>query len=118
VVPPAGVSPADLTDTGAMADEGGAVAWRWTTAGPPGVYTVRRGTADVFALATVIPAAESDLQSIDPDLLKGRLSGGRTVSFQLAGEDENRRDTRWAWIAVACAGCMLMEFGALKLFRS
>jgi hypothetical protein len=105
---------------GALAEEGGAVVWRWDAAGPPGVYAVRRGGGDVFALATAIPAAESDLTPMDPAVLKGRLSGGRTVSFQVAGEEEDasRRDTRWAWVAAACAACMLLEIVALKVFRT
>jgi hypothetical protein len=107
-------------DTGALTEEGGSVLWKWDAAGPPGVYAVRRGATDVFALATTIAPGESDLSSMDPAVLKDRLAGGRTISFQAAGasEESGERDTRWAWITAACAMCMVLEIGVLKLFRT
>ena len=47
-------------------------------AGASGVYQVKRGDKTVFTIATAAPAIESDLQSIDPALLTGRLAGGRS----------------------------------------
>jgi hypothetical protein len=110
----------DATDLGTLSEESGSVIWKWEFGGPPGIYTIRRGGADVFALATTIPPAESDLATLDPTVLKTRLAGGRTVSFQSAGlnDDSNERDTRWAWITAACAICMLLEIGVLRVFRT
>ena len=55
---------------------------------------------------------------MDPAVLKDRLAGGRTVAYQAVGEDDTRRDTRWAWLAAMCAACMICEFGVLKAFRT
>src|SRR5205085_7121020 len=63
-------------ELGALASENGFVAWRWPAAGAPGVYQVKRGDKTVFALGRAAPAIESDLQTIDPSLLTGRLAGG------------------------------------------
>src|SRR2546430_531893 len=64
------------------------------------------------------PAIESDLQSIDPSLLTGRLAGGRSVSFRPAGADAQTRDTAWAWIIATCAMLMLAELATLRIFRT
>lgn len=107
-----------VASPGALSDESGLVAWRWDEAGPPGVYEVKRGDATVFALATGVPAVESDLTSIDPALLTGRLAGGRTIHFRSAGGDESAPETAWSWIVAACIGCMLLEVVTLKFFRA
>lgn len=105
--------------TGELVDEGGAVVWRWPTVGAPGVYTVKRGGGELFAIASTIPAAEADLRAIEPEVLKDRLAGGRPIAFTATGDDDPaRRDTRWAWLAAACAACMLFELVVLKLFRT
>lgn len=103
---------------GSLSEENGLVTWRWDEAGPPGVYEAKRGPAAVFALATAIPASESDLTAIDPQLLTGRLAGGRTIHFASAGRDEAKPETAWSWIAAVCAACMLLELAALKFFRT
>jgi hypothetical protein len=110
--------PSESVPLGELAEESGSVSWRWPAAGTPGVYHVKRAANDVFALATAVPQQEADLQSIDSVVLKDRLAGGRTVAFRGVGEEDAPRDTRWAWLAVACAGCMLCELGVLKLFRT
>jgi hypothetical protein len=109
---------ADQTTTGTLSDESGLVAWRWDEAGPPGVYQVKRGGVTVFALATGVPGGESDLATIDPALLTGRLAGGRTVRFETADGEDKPPEVAWAWIITACAGCLLVEVLALKVFRT
>jgi hypothetical protein len=101
----------------AFSQEASFVVWRGEAAGPPGVYKVQRGNETVYALATAVPASESDLQPLDPETLKTRLAAGRNVYFQSAGE-EPPQDKAWAWILVACVTCVLLEFGVLKAFRS
>jgi hypothetical protein len=108
----------DKDDNGALADENGLVVWHWPSPGSAGAYRVMRGDKAVYALATAAPAVESDLQTIDPSLLTGRLAGGRTVEFHASGEDEQRNDTAWAWVLAVCAMCMIGEVGMLKLFRA
>jgi hypothetical protein len=107
-------------DLGALAEDNGLVIWRWSAAGPPAVYQVKRDQNTVFALATAIPPAESDLQALDGTIIKQRLAGGRAVSFRSASGDEQgqQRDDVWAWVLVACAACMLAEWAALRLFRT
>jgi hypothetical protein len=61
---------------------------------------------------------ESDLTPIDPNLLTGRLAGGRNIDFHAASTDEATNDTAWAWAAAICAACMVAEIAALKLFRT
>jgi hypothetical protein len=105
-------------ELGVLTDESNFVLWRWEAAGPPGVYSVKRDAATVFALTTAVPAVESDLESIDPSLLTTRLAGGRTVSFQSATNESQTKDSAWSWFLVACAVCMIAEFLVLKLFRT
>lgn len=100
-----------------LTEESGFVVWRSDAANPPGVYQVNRGATAAFAVATDCPPSESDLEPLDPATLKSRLATGRSVYFKGAG-DEPPRDQAWAWILVACAACMMGEFGVLKAFRS
>jgi hypothetical protein len=109
---------ANRKELGALTDESNFVLWRWDAAGPPSVYSVKRDAATVFALATAVPAVESDLESIDANLLTTRLAGGRTVSFQSATNESQTKDSAWSWFLVACAMCMIGEFFVLKLFRT
>jgi hypothetical protein len=108
----------DGGNAGSLKEENGAVTWHWPTAGAPGVYPIRRGETIVFAIATATPAAESDLQLIDPQLLQGRLAGGRSVEFHAFDEDDRPRDFAWSWVVLACAACMLLELVALKVLRT
>ena len=70
-------------------------------------------------MSTAVPAAESDLRPLEPDVFRERLSGGRSLSFRAAsiaaGEEQ---DMLWPWLAVACIGCLLSEIVALKRFRT
>jgi hypothetical protein len=102
---------------GNVAQEGNSVVWRSQSAGPPGVYQVKRGDETLIAAATAPPASESDLQSLDPKTLTTKLVAGRDVYFEGAGE-EPPKDQAWAWLLVACAACMIGELGALILFRT
>jgi hypothetical protein len=103
---------------GALSEEGGFVMWRWAAAGPPGIYEVRREGGTVFAVATAVPGSESNLETIDPEVLTGRLAGGRRVHYQPAGDAEQQKDDAWAWILAICAACMLSELAVLKVFRT
>lgn len=105
-------------DLGSLVEENNFVSWRWNSAAAPGVYQIKRDATMVYALASAVPAVESDLMPIDPQTLKDRIAGGRNVAFHSAGDDEQRRDNTWAWLAVACLGCMLAELVALKAFKT
>jgi hypothetical protein len=103
---------------GEIVDEGSGVAWRWSSPPRPGVYRVQRGTQTVFALAVQIPAEESQLQSISPDVLKTRLAAGHNVYYRDAAAESDPRDDAWTWFAVACVICLLGELVALLGFRT
>jgi hypothetical protein len=119
--PASGLSVARTSSTepaGTFADSDNGAVWRWPAVGPPGVYTVRRADIPVYAVASTISPDEADLAPIDLNLLKTRLAGGRTVQVEGAADLSPSRDIAWAWLAVACAACMLLEILVLKFFRT
>ncbi|MSR60458.1 MAG: hypothetical protein EXS05_22925 [Planctomycetaceae bacterium] len=102
---------------GELVPEAGGILWRSEMAGPPGSYRVRHRNETVFALATAIPAAESDLRALSGEVFEERLAGGRNVRFHsIAGSTADERDTWWTWLAVACVVCALGEVTVMKLF--
>jgi hypothetical protein len=103
---------------GTIQDDSNAALWRWNSAGPPGVYSIMRGDARVYALATAAPAITSDLQSLDPDVLKTRLAGGRSISVHSADDENEHRDNLWCWALVVCCGCLLTELLVLRGFKT
>jgi hypothetical protein len=103
---------------GTISDDANSALWRWNAAGRPGVYSVMRDDATVFALAAAAPALTSDLQTLEPQVFEDRLSGGRDVTLHAADDTEERHDNLWAWILVACCGCMLSELLVLRGFRT
>jgi hypothetical protein len=112
----AGLALEPAEGAGQLGEENAFVTWRWNTAGPPGVYQVKRGGATVFAVASGVSKDESDLRTIDAAVVQ-RLAGGREVHFDAAGSGgEDQKDRAWAWALVACAACMIVEIGVLKMF--
>jgi hypothetical protein len=103
---------------GELVDEGAGVAWNWSLPDRPGVYRVCRGDATVFAQAVEIPAEESDLQYLAPEVIRDRLAAGREIYFRSAGAEEEQRDDLWKWFAVACVVCGLGELTSLIVFRT
>ncbi|MBN1911750.1 MAG: BatA and WFA domain-containing protein [Pirellulales bacterium] len=120
IVPPKSSEAASVetVPTGRLADEGVGVAWHWTKPQPPGVYRVLREKEPVFALALNAPAEESQLDVLEPDVLKGRLAAGRNVAYHGAALDTQRRHDSWAWFAVACVVCVLVELSSLLILRT
>jgi hypothetical protein len=105
---------------GELVDEGTWTIWRWASPGPPGVYQVKRGDADVFALACAVAPEESNLAALDRDVLTDRLAGGRKVHYQSigGGASGEGNDDAWSWFLVVCVGCLLAEVMALKGFKT
>jgi hypothetical protein len=104
---------------GELADEGAGVLWKGDAAGAPGIYRVLHRSDTVFAVATTIPAAESDLSALPAKIFEERLAGNRDVRFRSqlqVGAEE--RDTLWSWLAVGCVACLLAEVAALKTFKT
>ncbi len=102
---------------GQLIDSASGAMWRTSPSAPPGVYQVERDGATVFALALELSPEESDLRAIDPEVITGRLAGGRHVQFHAGTHGQDTRDDLWTWLAVACIGCMLCELTALRIFR-
>ncbi|MFN0052097.1 MAG: vWA domain-containing protein [Planctomycetales bacterium] len=108
----------EVEDPGELHEDQVGVMWQGSAAGPPGVYEIRRGTQTVLALASAIPAEESDLATLPSDLMTDRLAGGRDVRFRNAKQDDAPRDDLWVWFAIAGLGCVFVEWIGLKAFRS
>lgn len=101
-----------------LVDEGDGFVWRWTGAGPPGIYQVKSAEKTLSSVAITTPAEESDLRVLDADVLTGRLAGERQVQFSSTVAGDQQRDDTWTWFAVACVLCMLGEIVALRSFNS
>lgn len=105
---------------GTLNDEPTGVVWNWPAAGAPGVYRVLRGNDPIYAVALALPAAESDLRPIAPDLLSQRLAYGRTTEYRAVGtdSDDEATDRFWVWCLAACSAFMTLEVLTLRYFRT
>jgi hypothetical protein len=103
---------------GALVEEPGGLVWRAAAAGPPSAYQVRRGEQTVFALSSVLAEEESDLRPLALDVIRQRLSAGRSVTARSLSSGEQQRDEWWPSLAVACLVCMLLELAALRVART
>jgi hypothetical protein len=103
---------------GELADEAVGAVWRWAAPAAPGVYRVERDGATVFAMAVDIPAEESRLDSLPPEVLTSRLAAGRPAVYRGMIDEGQRRDDSWKWFATACVACILGEISALLVFRT
>ena len=77
---------------GELIDEGAGVVWTWPSPDRPGVYRVCRGEETVFAQAIEIPAEESDLEYLPPEVIRDRLAAGREIFYRSAAAEEEQRD--------------------------
>lgn len=103
---------------GELHEESVGVMWQAASAGPPGVYSIRRGRDTIYALATTLSPEESDLMTLTSELITGRLAGGRDVSYRsIADKPAEQGDSLWATLAVICLICICLEMFGLKLFR-
>ena len=99
-LPPEAGGPAGLTvhgpggdaDTGELSDENGSAVWRWAAAGTPGVYTVRRGAANVFAPGDRHPRDRGRPEVDRPGPAEGTI--GRRADRRLRRRRGGRDPTR------------------------
>jgi hypothetical protein len=103
---------------GELVDEAAGTVWRWASPTTPGVYAILRNEAPVFSFAVHVPPEESQLESIKPEVLTGRLASGRNIVFHAAEDSATRPDDFWWWLAAACVLCLLGETSALLTFRT
>jgi hypothetical protein len=72
----------------------------------------------VFSLALNLPPEESQLESMKPEVLTGRLGAGRNIVFRGSEDNSQRHDDFWWWFAAASVVCLLGETSALLVFRT
>lgn len=102
---------------GRLLDEETGTVWDWNEPERPGVFGVRRGENTVYAQSVAIPPEESELETLDMQMLAPRLTGGHATYFRNVSGNERRRDDFWVWFAVTCVVCMLGEIGTMIVFR-
>ncbi|MHC4398161.1 MAG: BatA domain-containing protein [Planctomycetota bacterium] len=103
---------------GELAEGEAGVAWHWLSPTQPGVYQVCREETPLFSLAVAVPAEESQLEGLSPDVLRSRLAAGHDLYYHSTTGEGDRRDDAWKWLAVACVFCGLGELAALLAFRT
>jgi len=110
----------ETASLGVLQQESQGVLWKSEQFATPGVYRVLRDGQTQFALAATIPAAESDLRTLSAEVFQERLAGGRSVEFRSRGvnDKDHERDWLWAWLALACVGCLMAEVVSLKTFHT
>jgi hypothetical protein len=118
VAPAAHGAETETNYCGELVDEAVSTAWRWPSPTQPGVYRIQRDAATVFSLALNFPPEESQLESMKPEVLTGRLGAGRNIVFRGAEDNSRRHDDFWWWFAAACVVCLLGETSALLVFRT
>lgn len=92
----------------------GCVVWRWSEPVGAGVYGLDAGDRLAYAVATAAPAFESDLRSLDRELITDRIAGERTVGYSRWQDDREGNDTAWSWLIVACLLGLLAEIATLR----
>ncbi len=95
----------------------GAVVWNWPKPSGPGIYSLEDNATPVWMIATSAPSIESDLSSLDKEILTERISGQREVGFASAGSNEKPDDDIWKWMIVGCLFGLIAEIVALRFSR-
>lgn len=95
----------------------GAMVWSWQEPPGPGIYALDESAKSAWMIATSAPAVESDLSSLDKEVLTQRLSGGREVGFASAETNEQGSDDLWSWLIAACLLGLIGEIAALRWNR-
>ncbi|MFO0942454.1 MAG: hypothetical protein U0930_17085 [Pirellulales bacterium] len=97
--------------------EQGSVVWNWPDPPGPGVYSLDENKQSVWMIATAAPSIESDLSSLEKQVLTERVSGSRSVGFSTVGDDDRPRDDLWKWLIVACCFGLVAEVVLLRWNR-
>ena len=110
-------SPAPTT-TGEFQQSGEGVLLNWRRPDGPTVFNINQADQTVYALATHIAPEESDLRTLDAEVLTERLSGGRQVDFHRVAEQKKEDDKSWIWFAVAAVVALVGEVFVLRSFKT
>lgn len=103
---------------GEFVDDGDAVLWQWDAIDRPGVYRVESQGETVFVTAVALPAEESDLSVLPPDVVRERLAAGYEVAYNATSQQMNSQQDVWKWFAIGAVVCLLLEIVALVAFRA
>jgi Aerotolerance regulator N-terminal/von Willebrand factor type A domain len=95
----------------------GSVIWNWPEPPGPGVYALEENNAPVWMVTTAAPGTESDLSTLEKDVLTERVSSGRKVGFSTSGDDQRPKDDLWKWLIVACLCGLVGEVVLLRWNR-
>jgi hypothetical protein len=99
-------------------DSQSAMAWHWPSPPGPGIYELRSGERCEWSVATALPAAESDLQALDPSTLALRMAADRAAGYADPDSEDTAAESWWSWLIVACALGLIGEIAALRWFRA
>jgi hypothetical protein len=114
---------------GEFRQSGDGVVWNWPRMTGPSIFEINNESGSstagndkakaqtVYAIASNIPPEESDLRTLDAELLTDRLSGGREVAFHRVTDSDSKNDKTWVWFAVAAIVALVGEVFVLKRFR-
>jgi hypothetical protein len=94
------------------------VLWQWPQPDQVGAYAVERGNETMLAVAVTTPASESDLSTLDGDLIGNMGEGTRPIGFRDAREAGGDKDHWWNWLLVACLLGLVGEVIALRVSRT
>lgn len=97
--------------------EQGSMVWNWPNPTGPGIYALEENKQAVWMVATAAPAIESDLSSLEKQVLTERVSGSRSVGFSTVGDEDRPKDDLWKWLIVACCFGLVAEVVLLRWNR-
>jgi hypothetical protein len=97
--------------------EQGSVIWNWAEPPGPGIYALEENNVPVWMVTTAAPGIESDLSTLEKQVLTERVSSGRRVGFSTTGDDQQPKDDLWKWMVVACLCGLVAEVVLLRWNR-
>ncbi len=93
------------------------VIWNWKEPPGAGIYALEENGVPVSMVATSAPAIESDLSTLDKDVLTTRIGGDRRVGFATVDSANDKSDELWNWLIVGCLLGLIGEIVALRWNR-
>ena len=89
--------------------------WSWPSPAQIGVFGSDGQDKNSVCLRNQPPGEEeSNLETLPPEVLTQRLATGRSAQYHSAATDsKTAADDSWVALLVACALCLIGEFGVL-----
>ena len=108
---------ANLDSSSTFELSGAGVVWKWKRLEGPTNFQVIKDQDVVFALASHLSPQESDLRTLNAEVMVDRLAVGRNVTFSGVNQSTSKRDDGWIWFAVVALLAMMGEAIALQTFK-